>query len=130
MLKWNKYLPKQLIQKSQKGLMYGMMSLYNEAQTLTPFDTGELVTGARLSSEGEGTDHFTVVLSYGNDAVSKEYAVIQHENRQYNHTPPEQAEYLLTATLRIAPTLPSFVLWQASTVKQRTNKPRKKKVKP
>jgi hypothetical protein len=127
MLQWNKYVPKQIVMKAQRGLLYGMQALYNEAQTVTPFDTGELVLGARLSSDGEGTDTFSAVVSYGNDAVSQAYAVVQHENRQYRHRPPEQAEYLLTATLRIAPTLPSFIAWQVGSIQQRTKKSRRKK---
>lgn len=106
---WNKAAIQRVITAAQKGLMKGTTEIYNYAQRITPFDDGELVLGARTSSEGEGTDTFTTAVSYGNNNVSAEYAVIQHENLQYRHRAPEQNQFLRKAFDDLAPTIPQFV---------------------
>jgi hypothetical protein len=91
---WNKNIGKKIVQQAQKGMMYATDAIFNRSQTYTPFDDGELTLGARITSEGEGTDFFSTCISYGNNAVSSQYALIQHENLAYNHRAPEQAKFL------------------------------------
>ena len=96
MLKWNRYIKTRLIAKAEEGVMRFSLLVFNESQKITPFDDGELTLGARVSSQ-KSTGEFTASVSYGNNPVSQEYAVIQHENLRYKHKAPEQAKYLLTA---------------------------------
>lgn len=94
---WNKVAIQRVVRGAQTGLIKATQEIYNYSQHLTPFDDGELVLGARISTEGEGTELFSTVVSYGNNSVSAQYAVIQHENMQYRHRAPEQAKFLETA---------------------------------
>lgn len=102
-LVWKKTIKPKLIKQAQRGMINGAKRMFNTSQRLAPFDDGELTLGARISSTGEGTDNFIVVISYGNDPVSAEYAVIQHENLVYNHRPPEQAKFLERAFIQEGP---------------------------
>lgn len=101
-LKWNGRIRGQIQRASQRALLRVATEVFNTSQKYTPLDDGELVLGARVSSENtKGT--IEAVVSYGNDAVSKEYAVIQHENLNYRHTPPEQAKFLERAFNEVRP---------------------------
>ncbi len=111
---WKKNVVKRINEQSQRGLINAANKIYNQSQKWAPFDDGELTLGARISSEGEGTDKLEVVISYGNNAVSAQYAVLQHENLLYNHTAPEQAKFLESAFIKYAPKVPDIV---AKTIK-------------
>jgi hypothetical protein len=97
-LVWKKNVPIKVRKQAQVGMIDATNKMFNRSQHYAPFDDGELTSrGARISSEGEGTDHFVTCISYGNDPISAQYAVIQHENLVYHHTAPERAKYLETA---------------------------------
>lgn len=91
---WKSNIPKRIISHAQQGMMTAADKIYNRAQTYTPFDNGELTLGARVTSEGMGTDTLDVVISYGNNEISKDYALLQHEDLSYRHNSPEQAKFL------------------------------------
>ena len=92
---------RQITKLAFEGLLDGGIEIYNESQRIVPFDDAELALGGRVSSE-QNDNGGSVVISYGNNAVSAEYAVIQHYNLEYNHKPPESALYLQTPFLRNA----------------------------
>lgn len=69
----------------------------------TPVDNGELIDNQKVD-EQIASDGAVFVISYGNDAISKEYAVIQHENPYYNH-PVGNYKYLEAPFNEIAPTI-------------------------
>jgi hypothetical protein len=96
MLKWNKFVKDRIINKAEEGVMRFALLVFNESQKITPFDDGELTLGARVSSQ-KNIGEFFASVSYGNNSVSQEYAVIQHENLRYKHKAPERAKYLYTA---------------------------------
>ena len=63
----------------------GLNEIFAQSQSHVPVDDGELISNGQTSRKL--TKHtYTGIVSYGNDPVSKEYAVIQHENPYYNHT--------------------------------------------
>lgn len=101
-LKWYSYVPRQIVKLGEEGLLQAALDIYNKAQQIVPKDDGELTLGARVSSEKIG-HVFTAVVSYGNNSVSKDYAVIQHYNLQYNHKAGESALYLQTPFLQSKP---------------------------
>ena len=108
-LVWRKWVKFKTTDYAQRGMMQGVMDMYTYSQTLAPLDDGQLTLNALVSSEGELTDMFQVILSYGNDPISKEYAVIQHENLNYNHKPPTQAKFLEEPFMALAPEIPRYI---------------------
>lgn len=111
---WKDNIRKKVINQAQRGFMNGTNRMFNRSQHYTPFDDGELTSGARISSVGAGTDELTVVISYGNDAHSAQYALLQHENLLYRHRSPEQAKFLERAFIEEAPMMEYYV---ANTIK-------------
>lgn len=99
MLKWNRFVQQRIIKKAEEGVMRFGLHVFNESQKITPFDDGELTLGARVTPQ-KTSDGYTVMVSYGNNNISKMYAVIQHENLRYRHRAPEQAKFLKTAMLQ------------------------------
>ena len=93
---WKRAVINQVTRAARKGLFNVGKEIFNESEKIVPLDDGELSLGGRLSSEND-----TVIVSYGNNDVSAQYAVIQHENLAYNHTPPTQAKYLETPFMDI-----------------------------
>jgi hypothetical protein len=96
-LKWKKWVQYKIVDYAQRGMAEGATNIYTESQKQTPLDDGELVNGARVSTEGDQSDHFVAMVSYGNDEVSKEYAVIQHEDLTLNHPNGGNAKFLENA---------------------------------
>lgn len=97
-LVWYAYVPRNIVKLGAEGLLDGALLIYNEAQNKVPFDDGELTLGGRVSTESN-KDESTAVISYGNNPISAQYAVIQHYNLTYYHNPPESALYLQTPFL-------------------------------
>jgi hypothetical protein len=71
------------------GAKEGMELVLNDSQALVPLDEGPLMSNAELIETDDA-----IYVSYGLDAESAEYAVIQHENLAYSHAPGRQAKYL------------------------------------
>lgn len=71
-----------------------------ESQEIVPFDTGVLsASGTVFPPRVQGTA-IEVELGYG--GAASDYAVIQHENLEYNHAPGRQAKYLEQPVLEFA----------------------------
>ena len=65
----------------------------NESQTLVPVDTGVLRGSMDISRQKSFTQKTTTaVISYGGPAAP--YALIQHENMEFEHPNGGQAKYL------------------------------------
>ena len=96
---WYSWVPKTIVKLGQQALFESGIELYNASQNLAPMDDGELVLGGTVTSEKD-KDTLTVVVSYGNNPISAEYAVRQHYDLTYNHNPPESALYLQTPYLQ------------------------------
>lgn len=73
------------------------------AMDQTPLDDGELRDN-QLCTEEITKNRATFIISYGSDAVSAEYAVIQHENPYYHH-PVGNDKFLERPFHAIAPTV-------------------------
>lgn len=96
-LVWDTRIQPKILKQAQTGLIDATNHMFNRSQTYTPVDNGELGAGSRISSDGLGSDVFTTCISYGNNEISKDYALRQHEDLSYAHTNPERAKYLETA---------------------------------
>lgn len=71
-----------------RALEHGLEPIYDTSQVLVPKDTGRLMQSGLLETE-RTSKGVTGYVSY-----DTEYAMIQHENLEFMHTPPEQAKYL------------------------------------
>jgi hypothetical protein len=100
---WKDNIRMKIIKQAQRGMINATNAIFNRSQYYAPFDDGELTLGVRISSEGQNTDTFSTCVSYGNNAVSAQYAVIQHENLLYRHKYPERSKFLETAFLEESP---------------------------
>lgn len=100
-LVWYPWVGRQILKLGQQALFEDALELYNASQKIAPFDDGELTLGGTVTSEKKDKDTFDVVVSYGNNPVSAEYAVRQHYDLDYNHNPPESALYLQTPFLQM-----------------------------
>lgn len=94
---WRKWVEYKIRDYAQRGMMDGAADIYSESQKQTPVDDHELVLGARISSDGNQSNKLQVVISYGNNDVSSEYAVIQHEDMSLNHPNGGNAKFLENA---------------------------------
>lgn len=82
----------------------GFQEILDASLQIVPIDDRELIDGATLSFQESG-DKLEIVIAYGTDPVSAEYAVIQHENPYYNHAPGKQYKFLEQPFNQIAPRL-------------------------
>ena len=72
-----------------------MKKVFEESQYLVPVDTGALKESGRLITnvpDEEDEHKAAVAIEYGNELVT--YAMIVHEDLQYQHTSPTQAKFL------------------------------------
>jgi hypothetical protein len=73
-----------LIGRLKSTLKDGAEAILAEAKAQTPVDDGELIGSAAIATQ-DSNNSIEIVVHYGSDPVSKQYAVIQHENPYYNH---------------------------------------------
>jgi len=93
-----------LIGKAKNALKKGAESILSEAKAQTPVDEGDLIGSAAIS-EDDSTYKVTIVVHYGSDPVSKDYAVIQHENPFYNHPNGGNYKFLENPFNALAPSI-------------------------
>ena len=83
-------------------LEQGAEQILQSAQNIVPIDDGELIGGAVLSKR-DSKNKLEIMIAYGTDPISAEYAIIQHENPFYNHAPGKQFKFLEQPFNQIAP---------------------------
>lgn len=71
---------------------------------IVPIDDGELIDNEKFTFQVT-SDGAVFVISYGNDPVSAQYAVIQHENPYYTHSAGKTYKFLERPFQEIAPTV-------------------------
>lgn len=74
-----------------KGLKTVAEIILDEAQKITPLDTGELETSGRIDGDYKT---LTVYISFEKFVNGEDIAIIQHENLLYKHAPGKEAKYL------------------------------------
>lgn len=84
----------EVVREVGRFLYYEATQVFDRSQDIVPIDTGALRSSGMVNQpEVEGAE-VSVTVQYGGAAAP--YAVIQHENLEYNHAPPTQAKYLET----------------------------------
>lgn len=82
--------------------------ILDEAQRITPIDTGELETSGKV--DGDYHD-LTVYVSFTKlDESGESVAIIQHENPLYQHAPGKEYKYLEKPALQLGPALLPYVI--------------------
>ena len=101
-VKWNRYIAPKIVKQANKGLLHAVTDIYELSLSRTPIDEADLINNARIS-EQDDTGTYTLVVAYGIDDISREYAQIQHENLNYNHPNGGQAKFLESAYEELLP---------------------------
>jgi hypothetical protein len=70
--------------------------IIDDAKSLTPVDTGALRESGYVDAVKVAGSRTTVEMGFGGDDVTSKYALIQHENDEYEHA-IGQAHYFLDA---------------------------------
>ena len=81
---------------NQEALVQVAERIKEDAQALTPVETGALRASAFTDSEQTPTGPRAVV-GFAPEGQGPDYAVYVHERRQPRHAPPTQAGFLLAA---------------------------------
>ena len=74
------------------ALYRDMVVVMAESQKIVPYDTGELHDSGETDRPEIDGGKVEVTLHYGGGNV--DYALIQHEELSYRHTPPGRAKFL------------------------------------
>lgn len=102
----NKWYIRQVNQKVKSGGYKGLVAtaepILDEAQRITPIDTGELETSGRIDGDFK---NLTVYISFDKWVNGFDVASEQHENPTYNHAPGKTWKYLESPTMFYGPAL-------------------------
>ena len=82
-----------ITEKARQHISDGAQKIYDQSQSEVPIDDRELIDHAAIVVEAsrQGVE---ASVGYGTDAISAEYAVIQHEDLTLNHPNGGKAKYL------------------------------------
>lgn len=98
----------QVIRRVRNSMYRGLVEvgeiIGDESQKVTPKDTEELANSLQVIGDESKLE---VKISYG---VDDRYALEQHENLTYYHSPGEQAKYLENPVNTLAPALLTGIL--------------------
>ena len=93
----------QILSTLKNVLKDGAKQILDSAKLQTPVDDGELIGSATIDIE-ESYRSLDIAVHYGSDNVSREYAVLQHENPFFRH-PIGNYKFLENPFNQIAPTI-------------------------
>jgi hypothetical protein len=109
----NKWYIAQVTNKIKRGGARGLQAVADiigdEAQRITPLDTGELETSLRIAVD---TKALIAGIGFTKFVDGVDVALIQHEDLSLNHAPGKQAKYLQQPFFQLGPMLLQSVLGQ------------------